>query len=131
MKKVVICPRYTEFRLSDKAKEWMDNNVEGVDEWNYKMLEFGHCRDEDWLVDCFEALGREAMENSRVPYWIKKYDDENYYLKIVSGSYDLNNDFAEEMVLEPIVKQSKIENCKSVNEIMDYLEGLGIYTERN
>ena len=122
MKKVVIVRGDAGFHLSREAQHWLMErgfNAERICDLEYDF----ELREDPLFVECIETLGKNAEGSRNTRFKVKEYDNENYFMDINWESEYSNR---EVMVLEPIVRESKIEQCKSTKEIMRYIESLGI-----
>lgn len=113
MKKIVLNGCYGGFSLSKEAYEYM-----GL-EWDGYGFKFEGDRENPKLIDCVEKLGERA--NGRCAnLFIDEYDDENFDCWI--DEYD----GVESLMLEPVVSEKRLAECKSATDIIAYLKSLNI-----
>lgn len=82
-------------------------------------------REDAELIAAIKECGSEYMSASCASLEIEEYDDENFTYWI--DEYD----GVETLMLDPVVSECKLANCKSVEEIMAYLESLDIRVKRS
>lgn len=113
MAKVVLNKCYGGFGLSKEAYEYM-----GL-EWDKYGFKFDNDRENPKLIECVEALGEKA-NGSYANLFVDEYDDENFTYWI--DEYD----GVESLMLEPVVSEKRLSECKSTKEIVEYLKSLDI-----
>ena len=110
--KVALNECFGGFNLSEEAEEFINSRREEAD--NYT----GEWRTNPVLIECIETLGSERASGMCSEINIEEYDDNNYEISI--SEYD----GYEELELIPKIKRSMLESCKSVDEIINYLQDL-------
>lgn len=86
---------------------------------------FSFDREDAELIAAIKECGSKFMSDSYASLEVEEYDDENFTYWI--DEYD----GIETLMLDPIVSESKLANCKNIEEIMDYLESLDIRVKRS
>lgn len=138
MKKVVLNSCYGGFGVSKEGvlevlkRKGLTVVEETGDKFLYRFLasdgneygKFSFDREDTELIAAIKECGSKFMSDDCSFLEIEEYDDENFTYWI--DEYD----GVESLMLEPVVSESKLVNCKSVEEIIDYLESLNIYVKR-
>lgn len=82
-------------------------------------------REDADLIAAIKECGSKFMSSSCASLNVEEYDDENFTYWI--DEYD----GVETLMLDPVVSESKLSNCKNVQEIIAYLESLDINVKRS
>ena len=81
-------------------------------------------REDKELIKVIKECGSEFISGSGSCLKIETYDDEKFTYTI--AEYDGK----ESLLLKPVVLESKLVQCKDIQDILDYLESLNINVKR-
>ena len=112
------------FVVADNSEEFGYSYL-ASDGNEYHNFYFEDKRDDPELISAIEELGSEFMSSKSANLAIAEYDEENFTYSI--DEYD----GYESLVPVPFVSEKKLSECKGVEEIMNYIESLGIKVVRN